>query len=145
MDIGAVLLGEIKKTIKTVDEVIKREHPIILAEMAKELFTNEGHFNNRPGWEANAASTIRKKKNARPNVETGFLEEKLSTPGVLEDDNWLDNLTPPPGVNGRRRNTNGYKYANVLRKFDDIGKTPEDKALIEKELEKELKNALTST
>lgn len=128
MEIAALLKGTIQQSIDKIDEIVKRKHPEILAKMAEELFANEGEFNGRPRWKPNKASTVRRKGGNSPNIETGFLEHQMSTPGVLEENNWLDSIPS-------KRSDTGYKHADKLRKFSDIGQTEEDLELIDKRLE----------
>ena len=121
--------------INKIIEIIKAEHPIIVAKIAEDLFANEGDFNNRPRWKPNTASTIKKKGGNSPNIETGELENWLSTPGNADDDDYMFKLPPSKR---QSRTANGYWYANELRHFDDIGKTDKDKELIDKTLERKI-------
>lgn len=105
------------KVIPFIKEVYGR---VILPEMAKQLFDSDGSFDGREGWQPNAPSTIKRKKSNKPNVDTGNLKEFMTTPDNLVSNDWLDKLSTPNG------SIDGYKYADNLRKFSDLGETEMD-------------------
>lgn len=115
----------IEDTANEVAEIVQEEHPKILAGLAKEIFDSVGQAHGR-NWESNKPSTIKKKKFDRRNYETGELMRTLTTPGELENDNYIDALPTK------------YQYANKVNspnnKFDDIGRTDEDDAYISDKL-----------
>lgn len=127
----------IQPTIDEIDVIVQTEHPKILAQMAEELFANQGNFNNRSSWADNTPSTVKRKGGNSPNIDTGFLEHSMSTAGFLENDNWLDNIIPP-------KKNGDYKYADKLRKFSDIGKTAADLKYMDTQLEKKIQDGITS-
>ncbi len=133
----------IQESITKIDEIIEKEYPLILATLAREIFESKGQSHGRH-WEPNTESTKKRKGSDYPNIETGQLEDYLTTPGFLEDDNYMANLPTPQrtgkakgGMNHQKNysNTNNYEYANALRPFDDIGKTADDEEFIERQLE----------
>ena len=132
-DIQTQIEALIMASAKKINEVINKNHPIILAKLGEDVFANKGSFNGHSAWKPNAPSTIKRKGRDDPNIDTGFLEHKISTPGFLESENWLDNIP----------NSRGYKAADKMRKFSDIGKTDDDEKYIEQQLEVALKNELT--
>lgn len=132
-NIQAQIEALIMASVKKIDEVINENHPIILAKLAEDVFANKGSFNGRSAWAPNTPSTIKRKGRDDPNYDTGFLEHKVSTPGFLESENWLDNIP----------NSSGYKAADKMRKFSDIGKTNDDEKYIEQQIEVALKNEFT--
>lgn len=123
-------------TINQIITIVKTQVPEILGNLAKEIFDSKGQSHGR-NWEANKPSTIARKKGSNPNIETGILEQYLTQPGILEDDNYMGYLPSPPNDS-----QNGYKFANAMRPFNDIGRTPEDEEWIERQLEQKLQSQL---
>ncbi len=156
MGIETIIIESITSTAEKITGIILEEHPNILADMATKLFAKHGAFNGRERWKSNAWYTISKKGGNKPNIDTGNLKQHMTTPGFLENDGWLDSLTVPPkrdkrtktGLSKNASNPNGYKDADALRPFSDIGRTDSDEQYIEKKLEKiiakELKNGSVS-
>jgi hypothetical protein len=123
-------------SMKEVSDIIKVQMPELLGKLAKEIFNSKGQSHGRH-WTPNKPSTVARKKSSNPNIETGQLEQYLTQPGILEDDNYMHYL--PTSPNGR---THGYKYANAMRPFDDIGKTSEDEEWLERQFELKLQSQL---
>lgn len=127
---------QVNDTVETIINTIKVEFPSVTGILVKDIFDTKGTIDNR-NWAPNAKSTIARKKHDNPNVDTGLLETTLSQPSFILDDNYMGNLPKPP--KGR---SNGYLYANKMRKFDDIGRTPEDEKILEQKLEEKILNAI---
>ena len=121
--------------VEQTNKKIKAIFPEIVAKLAKEIFDTQGTIDGR-NWKDNTESTAKRKGRNSPNIDTGLLEHVLSQPGFVMDDAYMDKL---PESN---KSPKGYKYANDMRNFDDIGRTPADEAIIEKELELRLANNL---
>lgn len=129
------LVKDSEPIVAQIIEVIKNEHPIIVAKIAESVFANEGAFNGRPRWKANASSTIKRKGGDSPNVESGELENWLTTPDNAADEDYMFKL---PRAKRSKSSGNGYWFANEIRPFNDIGKTEQDHKLIDSELEKKI-------
>ena len=141
----------LSQSIKSVNEIIKDNHPKILTKIAKLVFDSGGTVLGR-SWSPLAEPTLRRKASliSPPlyrspdsiNIRTGQLYELLTTDGdLLEQDNYMDSLpptldkhysSPPPFEAGKDK---GYDEPNASRPFDNIGKTDEDKHYIELNLE----------
>lgn len=120
----------ISDTITIIDEVINRTYPRDLSILAEEIFDSKGTTHGRM-WESNAPSTRKRKGFDHRNVDTGALEEALTTDGFLMNDNYMDELG---AIN------EGYLYASDLAPFDDIGRTKEDKSWIREQIIKDLRH-----
>lgn len=130
----ATLEDAIKKIVENASnqivDVIKTEHPKILATLAKEIFDSKGTTHGRQ-WESNKSSTVRIKGFDHRNYETGNLEGMLTDPGFLEDDDYMSKL----GMSER-----GGDYTKIsqigggVNRFDDIGKTDNDETYIGEQL-----------
>ena len=128
----------ISESIKKIDAIIQKEYPKELSNLAEDIFASGGKSHNR-NWSENKPSTIKRKGGNSPNIETGQLENWLTTDNNLVDDDYMARLpTPSKGTWGE----NGYLYANELRKFDDIGRTPEDEEYIVNQLVIKIRNNL---
>ncbi len=138
MDFTQIIMQAIQPTIEQIDTVVIEQHPKILAEMAEELFAQQGAFNGRNKWADNTESTVKRKGGNSPNIETGFLEDSMTRTGFLENDNWLDSIKPP------KKKYGNYRYADKIRKFSDIGQTPEDNHYMSEELAKAIRNELSA-
>lgn len=138
MNFTQMIMQAIQPTIEQIDTTVIEQHPIILAEMAQELFASQGAFNGRNRWEDNTTSTSKRKGGNSPNIETGFLKKNMTKSGFLENDNWLDSIKPPKKKDGN------YKYADKMRKFSDIGQTAEDDHYMSEKLAKAIRNELAS-
>lgn len=127
------MIDQIEKAVMTtidqIDALAKKDLPEVTSKLVKKVFNGNG--NNGRNWKANAASTIKRKKSSDPNIETGLLELTLSQPGYIIDDNYMNGLPTPP----RSGSSEGYREANAMREFDNLGRTPEDEAYIEQQLE----------
>jgi hypothetical protein len=126
----------ILELMKQVSDIAKVQMPELLGKLAKEIFDSKGQSHGRH-WNPNKPSTVARKKSSNPNIETGVLEQYLTQPGILEDDNYMSYL-PAPANDSQ----NGYKFANAMRPFDDIGRTPEDEEWLEQQLEIKLQSQL---
>lgn len=138
MNFAQLIMQAIQPSIEQIDAAVIEQHPIILADMAQELFAQQGAFNGRNRWEDNTESTAKRKGGNSPNIETGFLEDNMTKPGFLENDNWLDSIKPPKKKDGN------YNYADKMRKFSDIGQTSEDDHYMSEELAKAIRNELSA-
>lgn len=125
----------IQETINRIDTIVESKYPIRLAECAELVFESMGTEPTDRGWSENSENT-KKKVGAlgkfHRNVDTGFLMEYASTPGMIVDDDWLD----------RMPDSEKYKYANELGRFDDIGRTKQDEIWIEQKLEMDILEGL---
>lgn len=128
----------IQDSINKINEIINEEYPKILSNIAEDIFATGGKSHGR-NWKENTASTIKKKGGNSPNIETGQLENWLTTDNNLLNDDYMSKLpTPKNSMWGE----NDYLYANKLRKFDDIGRTYNDEKFIEQKLIEKLKQKL---
>lgn len=137
----------IDNSVSKINEIVKKEHPKILAKLAKEIFESVGQSHGRE-WQPNTSATVngfyskspsgisfhvKGKGFNRRNYETGQLMNTLTEVGFLEDDNYMENLPTAP-----RGNSYGYKAANSINsfqnRFDDIGRTPDDEEYISNQL-----------
>jgi len=123
----------IMEVVNRIDDVAKKNLPEVTGKLAKHVFDSGGADRN---WKANAPSTVKRKKSSDPNIETGLLELTLSQPGFIMDDDYMVKLPVPP----RSGDSNGYIYANAMREFDNLGRTPEDEKYMEQKLEELLAN-----
>lgn len=89
-----------------------------LANYAKEIFDSKGTVHGR-NWQPNTESTAKRKGKNHRNVDTGELEDIMTTDGFLMNDDYMDELDE------------GYHFANLVgegqNRFDDIGQREEDK------------------
>ncbi len=145
----------IDQTSQKILEIVKKEHPLILAELARDIFQSSGQSHGR-NWQPNSEATVegfygtsssgkkikvKGKGFNRRNYETGQLMETLMEPGFLEEDNYIENLPSP-----KRGSSYGYQAANDFNapqnRFDDIGKTAQDQEYIEEQLEQKITEGL---
>lgn len=145
----------IDQTSQKILEIVKTQHPLILAELARDIFQSSGQSHGR-NWQPNSEATVegfyktssggkkikvKGKGFNRRNYESGQLMETLMSPGFLEDDNYMENLPSPT-----RGSSYGYQAANDINsfqnRFDDIGKTEQDKEYIEEQLELKITEGL---
>jgi hypothetical protein len=129
----------IKESMQNVDNIIQTQYPKILANLANDIFASGGKSHGRD-WADNTPSTIKRKGGNSPNIESGQLEDWLSTEGNILDDDYMSRL--PSSTKVGNWGDNGYLYANSLRKFDDIGRTEQDEKYIENELANKIKEQL---
>lgn len=129
----------IQEWIKQFDEKLKAVLPEATGKLAKNVMRSNGNGRN---WEANATSTKYNKGEDDPNHDTGLLEMTLSQPGFIMQDDYMAKL---PKADTRKirggkeygiRKDPDYKWANKIRRFDNIGETEKDEEVLEKELEK---------
>lgn len=141
MDLEQLIKNSLAQASEIVVSTIKKEHPKLLAELAGEIFTSKGQSHGRH-WNQNKASTTRRKGFDHRNVESGQLFDTLTTPGFLEQEDYMQKLPRP-----RRGSSYGYLAANELNnhenRFDDIGHTQEDEIWIEDQLGIKIQAALT--
>jgi hypothetical protein len=125
----------IASSVDLIDEVVDREYPEQLAECAAVVFESMGQEPTNRGWSYNSLNTKKKvgvMGRSHRNVDTGFLAKYASTPGNILDDNWLNKI--PDSEN--------YKDANALGRFDDIGRTAEDEDWIAERLAEKIAERL---
>lgn len=125
----------IASSVELIDEVVDREYPEQLAECAAVVFESMGQEPTNRGWSENSENTKKKlgvMGKFHRNVDTGFLAEWCATPGNILADNYLDNVP----------NSEDYKYANALGRFDDIGRTAEDEDWIAERLAEKIAEEL---
>lgn len=128
----------IQESMQKVTEIIESEYPKLLSKIAEEIFASGGKSHGR-NWEDNKKSTIKRKGGNSPNIETGQLENWLTSEGNLLEDDYMTKLPTPKRS---QWGENNYTYANQLRKFDDIGRTQDDEEYIEQKLIEKLKQKL---
>lgn len=128
----------IDESMKKIDSIIQSQYPKILAELAEDIFASGGKTHGR-NWAENKPSTIKKKGGNSPNIESGQLEDWLSTEGNIVDDDYMTRLPSPLDDWGGE----GYLAANALRKFDDIGRTSDDEKYIEEQLTEKIQEQLS--
>lgn len=120
-----------------INTIVKNEHPKILAQLAKEIFDSRGHSHGR-NWDDNTPATAKRKGKNHRNVDTGLLQETLEQDGFLMQDNYMDDL--PQSSPDRN-----YKYANYgNNKFDDIGRTENDKLWVKERLVTTIKEQMNN-
>jgi hypothetical protein len=124
MELNQQIDAIISHSISVINEVVKRTLPHDLSNLAQDIFDSKGTTHGRM-WESNAPSTKKRKGFDHRNVETGALEDALTTDGFLMDDNYMDELGQ---INER------YLFANDLAPFDDIGRTKDDKEWLREQL-----------
>lgn len=124
---------QINQTIEEVNKTADKELPKAAVKLVAKVFSPQGDNNGR-NWKPNAPSTIKRKKLSYPNIETGQLVYTLLEEGYILDDNYMDKLPTPT----RSGNPDGYAYANEMREFDNIGRTPQDEEFLEQQIEKVL-------
>lgn len=92
-----------------------------LANYAKEIFDSKGTVHGR-NWQPNTESTAKRKDKNHRNVDTGELEDIITTDGFLMNDDYINELADYH---------EGYHFANLVgdgqNRFDDIGQREEDK------------------
>lgn len=115
-----------------IDRIVQLQYPILLSQLAKEIFDSKGKTHGR-NWDGNKPSTIKRKGFDHRNVETGLLETTLEQPGFLVDDDYMFHLPDAKG-------NHGYKFANSYAPFDDIGRTSNDEDWINTRLAEEIQN-----
>lgn len=104
-----------------ISEQIEPTYSKELAQFAKEIFDSKGTVNGR-SWQSNTPSTEKRKGKNHRNVNTGELEETLTTEGFLMNDDYMDELDDK------------YHFANDVgdgaNRFDDIGQRETDQEII---------------
>ena len=65
---------------KRLADIVVTYLPIIRAELALQMFKKRGQVAGRPQWEANAASTVKRKGFDKPLIESGSLMRMMSDP-----------------------------------------------------------------
>lgn len=119
--------------VKKADDIVTAEQPIILSQMATDLFNEQGAFNGRQQWADNLPSTIKRKGRNSPNIDTGLLENTMETTGFLMQDNWQQEVF---AIN------EGYEKADAMRKFSDLGETEADNEYMVEKLTEALRTNL---
>lgn len=123
----------IQESMQQVTKIAEEQFPIQLAKLAREIFDSAGTTHGR-NWTSNRPSTVKKKGFDHRNTETGELGDYLSTPGVLLDDDFMENLPVSP----RSKSSNGYLYANDDGKFEDIGQTEDDLEFVAEQMARQI-------
>ena len=124
----------VDQSVVKIDQIVANSLPKHLSELAQDIFDSSGKTHGRD-WSSNKPSTIKKKGFNKRNVEEGQLEMTLIEEGFLLDSNYMDNLPIPS--NG---DPDGYLWANEYGRFDDIGRTQDDKKWIKEKLIKDIVN-----
>lgn len=144
MSLGSQIEELINQSVLKIDGIAKSAYPNELAKLAEEIFASGGKSHGR-NWADNTASTQKRKGGNSPNIDTGLLEHTLTQTGFLQNDDYMDKLPKPiksKSSKGKKSNSsddpNGYKFANKMRPFDDIGKTDDDKEWVVKEVIKRI-------
>jgi len=127
----------IAQTANKIDSIAELEFPNIASQLVKDTFDTKGAATGR-NWKANAPSTIKRKGFDSRNTETGLLEDALSQPGFILDDDYMGRL-PSRSVNAKGHKSGGdYQFANSIdnyaNRFDNLGRTANDEKYMLKRL-----------
>lgn len=132
---------DVKKSIQEIEtkiiNVIQEEYPQILANLAEDIFASGGQSHGR-SWESNKASTVKKKGGNSPNIDTGQLENWMTIPGNILEEDFMSHLPNTPNEDSNI----GYFDADSLRPFHDIGQTSNDEEYISEQLSIKIKKAI---
>lgn len=136
MPLEESLTGLLTNTIKKIDTIVNSNYAKIRADQAKNIFDAEGAYNGRDKWKENAPA-YKKSKGDRPIMQkTQQLYDAMSDPETFEEENWEGKILD---INP------GYLEADAIRPFHNIGDTPEDKAEIDKNLEKVIESGISKS